>query len=143
MLASVGALGAVGTVEVDAAVGRQARDIANILGARAAGGALPSVVVVQTGNNGPVTQGQLDEILTALASVERVVLVNVRVDRPWEGGNNELIAGMQGRFGNVRVVDWYGSTAGHPELFYDDGIHPRPDGAALYASLVSAAINGG
>lgn len=142
MLSSVSALGALGSVEVDAAVGRQAREVVRIVQARLQDGTLPPVVVIQTGNNGPVTEGQLDDLLEALAGVRRVVLVNVRVDRPWEEGNNRAIAAAASSHGNVRLVDWRGSTEGKPELFYDDGIHSSPAGAVVYASLIAAAIAG-
>ena len=41
---------------------------------------------------------------------------------------------------NAVLVDWFTASDGHPEYFYDDGTHLRPDGAAQYAALVKAAI---
>jgi lysophospholipase L1-like esterase len=41
---------------------------------------------------------------------------------------------------NARLVDWHAASAGHPELFWPDGLHPRPEGATLFASLVAAAL---
>lgn len=79
-------------------------------------------------------------MLQLLAGVERVVLVTVRVPRPWEAGNNSLIRAAEERYDNVRVADWYGASAGRYELFWDDGIHPRPEGAVEYANLIAAAL---
>jgi hypothetical protein len=36
------------------------------------------------------------------------------------------------------LVDWHGTSAGHPEYFWD-GIHLTPQGARAYADVISAA----
>jgi len=141
MLGAASQLGQAGPVEVDAQEGRQASAFVSLLQARQSAKTIPSIVVLQLGNNGTVTQGQLDAIMAALAGVKRVVFVNLHVDRSWEDGDNALINGMAARYSNVRIVDWYSATADHPELFYD-GIHLRPEGAQLYGSLVAAAVTG-
>lgn len=142
MLASANHMGAVGRVEVDAAVGRLPWQVPGLLRARQQAGTLPSVVVVHTGNNGVLSRQTLDQLMDALSGVERVVLVNVRVPRDWEQGNNTTIAEAASRYPNVRVVDWYGATAGRGDLFASDGIHPGSAGAALYAELIAAAVTG-
>ncbi len=141
MLGAAGALGQAGTVEVDAVEGRQAAAFVSSLQARHAAGGFPPVVVVQMGDNGPVTQGQLDAVMAALEGVKRVVFINLHVDRPWQDGNNALIDGMARRYANVRVADWHGASSGHADYFWD-GIHLRPAGAAVYGSLVAAAVGG-
>ena len=142
MLASANYMGAVGRVEVDAAVGRLPWQVPGLLRARQEAGTLPSVVVIHTGNNGVVSRQTLDQMMDALSGVERVVLVNVRVPRDWEQGNNSTIDAAASRYPNVRVVDWYGATAGRGDLFASDGIHPGAAGAALYAELIAAAVAG-
>ncbi|MGH2634421.1 MAG: acyltransferase family protein [Tepidiformaceae bacterium] len=141
MLGAANQLAQAGPVEVDAEEGRQASAFVSLLQARHAAVTIPSIVVLQLGNNGTVTQGQLDDIMAALEGVKRVVFVNLHVYRSWEDGDNALINGMAARYSNVRIVDWYSATDGHPELFYD-GIHLRPEGAQLYGSLVAAAVTG-
>jgi len=77
----------------------------------------------------------------AIAGPERRVLfVTLKVDRPWEGANNSAIASAAARYANAGVVDWKAASAGRPELFWDDGIHVRPAGAALYAQLIASAV---
>jgi hypothetical protein len=61
------------------------------------------------------------------------------VPREWEAHNNRVIASGIAKYPNARLVDWYGATSGRPELFWKDGYHPRPEGAELYADLISAA----
>ena len=132
-------LGIAGPVEVDAQIGRQVGDTISRLRAMREAGGLPEVIVVHTGNNGPLTGGQVDQIM-AIAGESKVVFVTVRVGRSWEDTTNSSIHGAAARYGNVRVADWYGATEGRPELFYSDGIHVRGEGGQLFAALVAAAI---
>jgi len=128
---------ALGDVSVDAAVSRQAGRVLELLQQRRAG--LPGVVVVQTGNNGPLAREQLDGILTALADRQRVVLVTVKVPRPWESRNNDMIRAAASR-PNVVLADWKALAQGHPDWFANDGLHPRAEGQRAYADLVKEAI---
>jgi hypothetical protein len=34
------------------------------------------------------------------------------------------------------LIDWHNIGGAHPEYFYEDGIHLRPDGARAYAELI-------
>jgi peptidoglycan/LPS O-acetylase OafA/YrhL len=129
-----------GPVRVDAAVGRQINQGITILEHREETGALAGTVIVQLGNNGPFYDGQFDEVMAALRDVPTVIWVNVRVPREWEAHNNRIIASGVARYPNARMVDWNAATAGRPDLFWNDGYHPRPAGASLYADLVAAAL---
>jgi peptidoglycan/LPS O-acetylase OafA/YrhL len=130
---------ALGQIEIDATVGRQVNDGLARLRTYRAAGQLGDVVVVQLGNNGTFTDAQADQLLDILADVRRVVLVTLKVPRVWEGPNNAVIVAAAQRASNVVLVDWHAAAVGHPELFYDDGMHLRPAGAAAYASLITEA----
>jgi lysophospholipase L1-like esterase len=41
------------------------------------------------------------------------------------------------------LLDWHGYGGAHPEFFYDDGIHLRPEGADAYARFVAQALGAG
>jgi len=99
---------------------------------------LGQIVVVHLGNNGEITDAHLAALLDELADRERVVLVNVKVSRPWQDPNNAKLAGLLGRYPNVVLADWRAVSNDHPEFFWNDGVHLRPAGASAYASLVSA-----
>ena len=129
-----------GPVRVDAAVGRHIKEGIDILERRAADHKLANVVIVQLGNNGPFRAGQFDAVMEPLREVPLVVWVNVRVPRDWEAHNNRIIASGVEKYPNATLVDWYAATDGHPELFWKDGYHPRPEGAELYADLIAAAV---
>ncbi|MBI3748004.1 MAG: acyltransferase [Chloroflexi bacterium] len=141
MLQSAAALAHdLGPVRVDAAVGRQIGEGITILERREASGSLAQTVIVQLGNNGPFYDGQFDEVMAALRDVPTVIWINVRVPREWEAHNNRIIASGVARYPNARMVDWNAATAGRPDLFWNDGYHPKPEGAKLYADLVAAAL---
>ena len=85
-------------------------------------------MILQLGNNGPVTAGQFDEIMDVLAGAQRVVVINVKVPRPWEAPNNEMMAAGVKRWPNAVLMDWHKHGTAHPELFGDDGTHMGPTG---------------
>ena len=130
----------IGAISVDAAQARQADDLIALLQAKQATGQLGQIVVVHIGNNGPITSEQFDQMMQALAGVPKVVVVNVKVPRFWEGPNNGVLAEGIKRYANTVLVDWYGASSSRPELFWDDGIHLRPEGATVYAELVAGAV---
>jgi len=137
MLGAVPNLQALGTVEVDAAVSRQFPAGTDILTARYAAGTLGDVVVVHLGDNGLITGAQFDQMMSVLAGVQRVVFVNLKLPRDWEGPNNALLAAKAAQYGNAVVADWYAVSSSHPEYFLDDGLHLKPEGAQAYASLLA------
>ena len=143
MLGAAYQLGAtLGSVEIDAAVGRQSASAINVLNAYRAGGGLPSVVIIDIGNNGTITPRQIDSVMEALDGVARVIFVTVRVDRPWEEGNNANIWDARGRHPNISIADWHAASTGHPEYFQGDGIHLRAEGAQAFADLLGGSATG-
>jgi hypothetical protein len=132
-----------GEVEVDATVGRQASGAIEALRTRKAAGTLGSVVVLHIGHNGLMNQAQADEMMHLLAEVPTVLILNLRVARPWEGQNNTLLSEMVARHSNTVLVDWAAASANRPELFWDDRVHITPAGAAVYADVVSRQLAGG
>jgi len=128
-------------VQVDAIIGRQPYQMVSLVRSLADAGRLPDVLIIHTGNNGPVSVNQLDSIVEAAAG-RKVVFVTVRVGRPWEGSSNEAIRSMPARWGaNVRVADWHEATEGRGDLFHSDGIHVGAEGGQLFANLVAWAVN--
>lgn len=131
---------ALGALAMDAAIGRQVAAAIEILRAREASGQLGETVVLQLGNNGTFSASQFAEVMKILGPERRVIFVNVKVPRPWEGPNNAVIAEGVRRYPNAALVDWHSASAGVPGLFWDDGIHLRPKGARLFTELILASI---
>lgn len=97
-------------------------------------------VILQVGNNGIVTKGQFDEFMEVFSDVRRVVVVNIRVPRPWEGPNNEVLSAGVDRHPNAVLVDWHKLGLTHPAVFESDGVHLTRTGVALLAQEIFAKL---
>ncbi len=125
---------------VDAVVGRQFKELLAVAVSLRAANQLGQQVILQLGNNGPVTSSQFDEIMDVLRGVPRVVVINVKVPRPWEAPNNAMLADSVPRWPNATLVDWHKQGAAHPELFADDGTHMGPTGVSIFVELILARL---
>ncbi|HZR11849.1 MAG TPA: hypothetical protein VFC33_01245 [Acidimicrobiia bacterium] len=125
-------------ITVDAVESRQWGTGTQILERMAAGGALPSVVVVHLGTNGPFSAAQFDATMRAIGP-RKVVFVNAHEPRSWEQAVNATLQAGVARWPNARLVDWNAASTPHPEWFWQDDIHLRPQGAQAYAALVAFA----
>ena len=126
-------------VVVDAVVGRQFADSLAAARKLRDEGRLGDEVVVQVGGNGVITSGMFDELLDVLGDV-RVVVVKVKVPRPWEGPNNEVFASAVRKRPNAVLVDWHSVGVAHPEAFGEDGVHLTPAGLRLYLRLLLSRL---
>ncbi len=127
-------------LDLDAKVGMQVSEAIQILTSRASAGELGNFVVVDIGNNGPITAKEFDQIMSIAGSDRDVIFMTVRVPRVWEAPNNQVLIEGASRYANASLIDWYSLTIDHPEIFWDDGIHLRPEGATMYAQLIAAQI---
>ncbi len=121
-------------------VGMQAAGVIEITQKRRAAGDLGEDVVVHIGSNGPLGADQFDEMMHHLKDARRVVFVNLKVPRPWEQRNNDMLVEGVRRYPNAVLVDWHAASDGRPELFVDDGIHLQPEGQRLYVDLITAHL---
>jgi hypothetical protein len=124
---------------IDARVGMQMRDGLAAIQALASGGRLRQVVVLSLGTNGTITAAQLRQLRRALGPDRDLVLVSTFDPQSWEPEVNAALAAAS-RARHTRLADWHKAIAGRTYLLWPDGIHPRPDGARLYAHLVLTAI---
>jgi peptidoglycan/LPS O-acetylase OafA/YrhL len=142
MLGAAAALAAdVPNLDLDAKVGRQMSAALDILRTDRDTGRLGNVVVVHMGSNGYLTRGEFDEMMQILSGVRRVIVLNDKVPRPWEDSNDALLADAAAAYPTVRLLDWRAVSTPHPELFWDDATHLRPQGAQFYAELVAQHLH--
>jgi peptidoglycan/LPS O-acetylase OafA/YrhL len=140
MLAAIGPLQQRLHANVDAAVSRQPGEIEQRLEAYRDAGRLPPVVVVQTGENGPLHRDDLLALKQVLRGVPRVVLVTVRSPQArWADDTNAKLMELRAGWPQMTVADWHGAS-GRSSLLYDDGTHPNDAGARVYARVVGQAI---
>ena len=97
-------------------------------------------LILELGTNGPYSEIALNNLIRSFGPMQKIVLVNSWVDRPWEQFVNQTIAAVAKQHPNVTVVNWFQLGASHPKDFYPDGIHLNPTGASYYAGLIAAAV---
>ena len=121
-------------------MGRQVSEGLQILHLWQEKGLLGDVVVVHIGNNGTFSEAQFQEMHDILKDVPKVVFVNNKVPRGWEEGNNQVIAAGMASMPNAALLDWKNESGAHPEWFWTDGMHLRPDGAAAYTNFINSLL---
>lgn len=103
---------------------------------------LKDTVLIGLGTNGSFSEAQFDSLMNAIGD-RKVYWVNVRVPtKRWQNEVNAMLTEMEKKYDNMTVIDWYGYSNGHSEWFYDDQVHPNPDGMLNYIHLVSEALLG-
>jgi len=125
---------------IDAEVGRQFSTGVEIVRRRANHGTLPRVVVVHLGTNGPIPTDGCDDLVDAVGN-RQLFLVTVKVPRPWEAPNNDLINACANAWDRVHVVRWYAKASRHPEWYGQDGYHPNAAGQAAFAALLDQVVD--
>ncbi len=85
----------------------------------------PDVLIVALGTNPTMTVAQVDAFMARAATIDRVVFVNIRIPRAWEGPTNDLINSLPDRFVLVsEPVQSYVCTT-RCGLALSDSFHPR------------------
>lgn len=125
---------------IDSAVNRQLYVGRDLYNAYAQQGIVGTVVVFALGTNGVATDEQLDELMESVGSDKQVFLVNTRSPQSWTDETNAAQARAAERYGNVRIIDWYGASASHDEYFDGDGTHLTEEGAQAYINLIHDAV---
>jgi hypothetical protein len=127
------------SMQVEAKVGRQMVDTPGLVADLAQHGRLGEVVILHLGANGPFPDETLDEVLD-IAGTRKVLLLNVKVPRRWEGEVNDRITSAARRHRRVTVVDWRQLADDEPGLLTRDGYHLTPVGQQRYTDLVASAV---
>jgi peptidoglycan/LPS O-acetylase OafA/YrhL len=127
-------------ITVDAKVSRQMSAAGDIIKQLKAKNQLGEIVVIELGTNGPFPEKTITNLMNTIGKDTKVLFINVRVPRQWESVVNERLAEANKKHANMEIVDWYTTSAKHPEYFAKDGVHLRPKGALAYANMIERAI---
>jgi peptidoglycan/LPS O-acetylase OafA/YrhL len=127
-------------IYIDARISRQMSQGVLAVWRLAGTGKLRPIVVVGLGTNGPVTSRQIRALVAAAGRGRILVLVNTFVPRPWQTEVNAVLAGSARHNHNIVLANWFTAIRDRPNLLWDDGVHPRPRGAVLYARTLAAAV---
>jgi hypothetical protein len=125
---------------IDAVVGRQFLQGAEIIDSLRAQGLLGSTVVIHLGNNGPTNTETFQQLMSRLADVPSVLFLTVKVERRWEGTVNQILYDNVPAYPNAKILYWRDIAEPNRQWFYDDGIHLRPDGARVPFEWPSPAL---
>ena len=126
---------------VDAKVGRQVSEIVPILQSLNSSGKLAQTVLISEGTNGPYDENTMEKIMQILGKQRKVYWINVFVPtRRWQDQVNQELKDDAKKYGNLTVIDWYSYCKDHPEWFYDDHVHPNPDGLNYFGPFIAHEI---
>ena len=103
------------------------------------------IVVIDVGYNDTAARygSDLDTVMRALerAGVKTVVWLTLRDPEHVYQASNKAIRTKPKEWPQFVVADWDGYSAGHPEWFVEDGIHPTPLGVAKLGRFIHGALH--
>ena len=123
---------------IDGKVGRQLSQSGEVIQGLIDNGGMNDIVVLVLGSNGPFTEEQLDALMKQIGD-RQVYLINTKVPREWQDGVNEMLKNYadKSKKDNFHMFDWKSFIDQHPELLYEDGTHPTPEGSEQFAKLIA------
>lgn len=127
-------------ISIDATISRHYSAALPVIKAQKDSGQLRSTVFVGLGTNGATFEGQMDELIDIVGPERTLVLVLPYGERDWMGQARAEIIDAATAHDNVYIADWCGMAQENPAMLYDDGVHPLPEGAHLYADALYDAM---
>ncbi len=105
-------------------------------------GKLGKVLIVHLGNNGPAKAEHVEAILKEIKGISHhLVLVTVRVTKPWQDSMNQVIKDAARKHPKkIVIANWYRMSEGHRDWFYSDGTHLTRVGAENYTKLLAGSV---
>jgi lysophospholipase L1-like esterase len=110
----------------------------------------PTVVVIELGTNNcargsscSTIDHAIDDLMAPLASVGRVLWLNVQEAPDYPAGAQKVNAALQAatmRWPNLRIIDFSSAFADRPDLHLPDGVHLSQKGRDAFASFVLEAL---
>ena len=99
------------------------------------------VFALGTNSNG-TTEEQMQKVVDLAGKDRKIIFVTNYTKTNDYIGNNNNFAKIKNDNNNVYIADWRGAVISDPNKYLSDGIHPSPDGAALFAETINKAVNG-
>lgn len=126
-------------IEIDAKVGAQLWDAPTEVAKLRVQGLLRPYVVVALGTNGDVADHVLSEIVSAAGPGHWFTFVTPHGDRAWIPPVDQKFRTFVAHTPRTALADWDAASS-QVRDFADDGIHPGPQGAAVFADTVAKAL---
>ena len=102
-------------------------------------GALGDTLILALANNGDYRDWICEELMEYVGDRQVYWITAVLADDP---EFNSRFSEFAKNYPNIHIVDWEAASKDHPEYFYADGIHLKPDGMYAYAEVIYNAIYG-
>ena len=119
-------------INVDAKVGRQFSEAIQILNKYK--DILGDVIIIELGTNGDIEREDLKTVFRLIEN-KKIIFINNKVPRVWEGNNNNLLLEFSQQYQNVRIIDWHNSI-NEDGIFQKDGIHLTDKGIDYFVNLI-------
>ena len=100
-------------------------------------GKLSNTLVLALANNGDYSTKRNEALMEVLEDREIYWVSAVLADDPKYNDNFKEFAS---NYPNIHIIEWEEVSKGHPEYFYADGIHLKPDGVRAYVDTIYEAI---
>lgn len=104
-----------------------------------AGQITQDVVLIHVGDNGFVQESQLQDVLDQLKKKHTVVIVTPKTTIPEGNQARQAILNVADKNKDVKLLDWYTASNGHPEYFVD-GVHLKSVAEPVYIDLLQKAL---
>lgn len=114
----------------------QAEDLINELKDQ---GKLGDTLILSLANNGEFNYWICQELMEIVGDRKVYWVSAVGADDPTFNAQFKEFAK---EYSNITIVEWEEASKDHPEYFYADGIHLKPDGMYAYAEVIYNAIYG-
>ena len=120
---------------VDAKISRQIWQGVEVLADLQEAGKNADVILISLGTNGDFKESVLEKYNQLAGDTPLIFLTTVMPDS-WEQSVNKKLRNYADIHAGVYIADWYTLAKTHPEWFYDDGTHPKPEGAQQLVELI-------
>jgi hypothetical protein len=103
---------------------------------------LGEVVVIHLGtNNSAISQDQFRKLMDLLSDRRLVLFLTVKSDKVSACDTvNKTLETLLAGSPNAHIFDWRTAAGTHPEYFYPDQTHLKPQGAQFYAAVILSQI---
>ncbi len=120
---------------IDAKISRQIGQGVEVLQALQGEGIVGDAFLISLGTNGDFRENVLDQY-RQLADGKPLIFMTTVMPDSWEQSVNRKLHQYAATHPGVYLVDWYAAAKTHPEWFYSDGTHPKPEGVQQLVDLI-------
>ncbi len=128
-------------IEISAKKNRQSYEANDCYLAMKKEGRIGDVVILALGVNGSVDQANFDLVRDDIGVGKPMIITSIIHYNPTiEQDLNAAVYDYANTRENIYTIQWHENCKSHPELLYDDGVHPTDEGSIAYSYLIMDAV---